>query len=79
MLGYGEYSRDLHRPCHLTERQGRRRGRPRSRGPEADWGNAREGPAVGSSYTDDSRCELALKELGRQKGRPQRGAHTGAG
>ena len=52
---------------------------PEVGGQRADWGNAREGPAVGSSYTDDSRCEMTLKELGRQKGRPQRGAHTGAG
>ena len=38
------------------------------RGQKAEWGDVRVDPAVGSWYRDDRRCQLTLKELGRQKG-----------
>lgn len=41
---------------------------PEVRGRRAEWGDVRVDPAVGSWYRDDRRCQLTVKELGRQKG-----------
>lgn len=41
---------------------------PEVQGQKAEWGDVRVDPAVGSWYRDDRRCQLTLKELGRQKG-----------
>ena len=49
---------------------------PKVQGQRAEWGVIRVGPAARSWLW---RCQLTLKELGRQNGGPALGGHTGAG